>query len=328
MPKSENQKVKLLYIAKILREETDEAHPISTPELISRLGELDIKVERKTIYSDIELLRDFGMDIELIKNKTNSGYYLVSDDFELAEIKILVDMVQSSRFITKKKSRALIAKLETLTNKHSAKQLARDVYVIGRAKAENESVFYNVDDIHSAISKGKTISFMLTRYMLNKEVAYKNEGSLYTVSPYYLTWNNENYYLIAVDHKKGEIRHYRVDRMKKITINDEPRQYAELFDGFDIAEYTKSSFNMFGGESVRATIAFPNHLIDVVIDRFGKDVPVRVRDAESFLVTTDIVASGQFYGWLAGLGPGVSIVSPVDIKEKYHEYLGNLYLLS
>lgn len=328
MPKSENQKLKLLYIAKILREETDEAHPISTPELIDKLAQLDIKVERKTIYSDIEYLRDFGMDIELIKNKTNSGYYLVSDEFELAEIKLLVDMVQASRFITKKKSRDLIKKLETLTNMHSAKELSRDVYVIGRAKAENESVFYNIDDIHNAINNGKTISFVYTKYMVNKELALKNSGSIYTVSPYYLTWNNENYYLIAVDHKNGEIRHYRVDRMKQININDESRQYSNLFEGFDIAEYTKSSFNMFGGESIRTTIAFPNHLIDVAIDRFGKDVPVRVRDDESFLITADIVPSGQFYGWITGLGLGVSIVAPVDIKEKYHEYLGNLYLLS
>lgn len=328
MPKSENQKLKLLYIAKILRAETDEAHPISTPELIDKLAQLDIKVERKTIYSDIEYLRDFGMDIELIKNKTNSGYYLVSDEFELAEIKLLVDMVQASRFITKKKSRDLIKKLETLTNIHSAKELSRDVYVIGRAKAENESVFYNIDDIHNAINNGKTISFVYTKYMVNKELALKNSGSIYTVSPYYLTWNNENYYLIAVDHKNGEIRHYRVDRMKQININDESRQYSNLFEGFDIAEYTKSSFNMFGGESIRTTIAFPNHLIDVAIDRFGKDVPVRVRDDESFLITADIVPSGQFYGWITGLGPGVSIVAPVDIKEKYHEYLGNLYLLS
>lgn len=325
MPKSENQKLKLLYIAKILKEETNERHPISTSELISRLAEYDINVERKTIYSDIESLRDFGMDICLTKSKTNGGYYLIDEDFELAEIKLLVDMVQSSRFITTKKSRSLIKKLETLTNVHNAKELARDVYVIGRAKSENENVFYNVDDIHTAINANKSISFNLTRYMLNKEQEYRNEGALYTVSPYYLTWNNENYYLIAVDHKNGELRHYRVDRMKNITIKDSAREYDQLFENFDIAEYTKSNFNMFSGDMTRVSIRFPNKLLDVVIDRFGKEVSLRPYDEDNFLASMYVAASGQFYGWIAGLGQGVYIEGPADIKVAYHDYLGDLF---
>lgn len=325
MPKSENQKLKLLYIVKILKEETDENHPISTSELIRRLSEYDISVERKTIYSDIEILRDFGMEIMLSKCKTNGGYYLLSDDFELAEIKLLVDMVQASRFITSKKSRSLIKKLETLTNIHSAKELSRDVYVIGRAKSENENVFYNVDDIHTAINTDKSISFKLTRYNINKEQEYRKDGSVYTASPYYLTWNNENYYLIAVDHMSGEIRHYRVDRMKNIVINDEQRKYSSLFEKFDITNYTKSNFNMYNGEMNRVTVKFPSGLLDVVIDRFGKDVAIRSCDDKYFIATMDIAASGQFYGWLAGLGKEVSIESPVSIKEDYHNYLGELY---
>lgn len=324
MPKSENQKLKLLYIAKILKEETDENHPLKASELIRRLSEYDISVERKTIYSDIESLRDFGMEIMLTKTKNNGGYYLISDDFELAEIKLLVDMVQASRFITTKKSRSLIKKLETLTNMHSAKELSRDVYVIGRAKSENENVFYNVDDIHTAINQGNSISFKLTRYKVNKEQEYKNDGAVYTVSPYYLTWNNENYYLIAVDHKYGAIRHYRVDRMKNIEINNEPRQFGDLFKNFDIAEYTKSSFNMFNGDMTRVSIKFPMPLLDVVIDRFGKDVSIRGA-GDYFLATMDVAASGQFYGWIAGLGKGVQIESPSSIKKAYHEYLGELY---
>lgn len=325
MAKSENQKLKLLYIAKFLKEETNENHPMSTAELIERLGELDISVERKTIYTDIELLRDFGMDIEYVKSKTNGGYYLVSDDFELAEIKLFVDMVQASRFITSKKSRSLIKKLEKLTNVYNAKELSRDVYVMGRAKSENENVFYNVDDIHKAINSNHSISFKMTTYMLNKELEYKYKGKLYTVSPFYLAWNNENYYMIAVDHASGEIRHYRVDRMKQISINDEERKFQELFKSFDVAEYTKASFNMFGGESSRVTISFPNKLLDVVIDRFGKEVSLRFQDEEHFTMSADIVASGQFYGWVAGLGEEVSIVAPVEIKENYHRYLGKLY---
>ncbi len=321
MAKSENQKLKLLYIAQILKETTDVDHPITTKALIERLAELDIKAERKTIYSDMECLRQFGMDIEYLSSRSEGGYYLASREFELAELKILVDMVQSSRFLTKKKSRELIGKLESMAGRHDASQLQRAVYVGNRAKSENETVYYGVDMIHRAIQENKGISFQYFEYTVGKELQFRKGGELYLVSPYYLTWNNENYYLIGVDERLGEIRHYRVDRMKKIELLKSSRKAQELFREFDIAEYTNATFGMFGGTKTPVLLECHNSLVGVVIDRFGKEQPIRKSGEESFTVRIDVVLSSQFYGWLAGLGNRARILSPDTAAKDYANYL-------
>ncbi len=321
MAKSENQKLKLLYIAQILKETTDVDHPITTKALIERLAELDIKAERKTIYSDMECLRQFGMDIEYLSSRSEGGYYLASREFELAELKILVDMVQSSRFLTKKKSRELIGKLESMAGRHDASQLQRAVYVGNRAKSENETVYYGVDMIHRAIQENKGISFQYFEYTVGKELQFRKGGEPYLVSPYYLTWNNENYYLIGVDERLGEIRHYRVDRMKKIELLKSSRKAQELFREFDIAEYTNATFGMFGGTKTPVLLECHNSLVGVVIDRFGKEQPIRKSGEESFTVRIDVVLSSQFYGWLAGLGNRARILSPDTAAKDYANYL-------
>lgn len=321
MAKSENQKLKLLYIAQILKDDTDIDHPITTKALIERLEKLDIKAERKSIYSDMECLKQFGMDIEYLASRSDGGYYLASREFELAELKILVDMVQSSRFLTKKKSRELIKKLEGMAGRHGASQLQRTVYVGNRAKAENETVYYSVDMIHRAIQENKGISFQYYAYTIGKELQYKKGGERYLVSPYYLTWQNENYYLIGVDERLGEIRHYRVDRMKKIEIRESGRQAQELFRSFDIAEYTNAAFGMFGGTKAAVLLECHNSLAGVVIDRFGKELPIRKADGEHFTVRMDVALSSQFYGWLAGLGNRAKILSPETAVNEYKIYL-------
>lgn len=328
MAKSENQKLKLLYILRILYEESDENHPVSTKDLIEKLAAYDIKVERKTIYTDIECLLDFGIDIGFNANKRTGGYYICSRLFETAELKLLVDMVQSSRFLSTKKSRELIDKLEELTNKHAARELQRTVYVTDRAKSENETIYYSVDKIHKAIADNKTVSFQYYNYNISKEMELRGEGKLYEVSPYYLTWSNENYYLIGFDNKKSEIRHYRVDRMKRIEECDDTRCGSEAFASFNIAEYSNGVFGMYGGEKTSVTIECANELAGVVIDRFGKDISIRKNDDKTFHVSVKVVCSGQFYGWLAGLGVRAKIVSPKKVKEAYHEYIGNIYLCS
>lgn len=324
MAKSDNQKLKLLYIADILRRETDELHPVSTNTLIKKLSDLGISVERKTIYSDIEYLKDYGLDIVLVRSRTNGGYYLASDSFELPELKLLVDMVQSSRFLTKKKSEELIKKLENMTSIHNERELKRDVYVLNRVKSDNENVYYNIDDIYKAINNNNSISFLYYKYSVDKELKVKNNGNEYDVSPYYLMSNNENYYLVGVDNKTGILKHYRIDRMKKINVLDKPREYKELFKGFDIAEYSNSTFGMFGGERKKLTIKFDNELVGVVIDRFGKDINIHKADDSSFTVSLNVVTSGQFYGWLAGLSNKAHIVSPESERKLYFEYIKSL----
>lgn len=321
MPKSENQKLKLLYIIRILTEETDEKTPISTKDLIARLSEYNIAAERKTIYTDIECLRDFGYDIGFDGNRTKGGYYLASRDFELAELKMLVDMVQASRFLSVKRSRELIKKIEQLAGKREASELQRSVYVANRAKAVNEGVFYAVDCIHRAIAGNKSISFHYLEFTVSSQWQLRRGGKRYEVSPWFLTWNQENYYLIAFDEERQEVRHYRVDRMKDLEINERDRQGREHFKNFDIAAYSKVAFNMYGGEERRLKLVFVNALANVVVDRFGKDVTIRKEDEEHFSVSVNVAVSPQFYGWLAGFGAKAKIVSPKEAAESYREFL-------
>lgn len=321
MPKSENQKLKLLYIIRILTEETDEKTPISTKDLIARLSEYNIAAERKTIYTDMECLRDFGYDIGFDGNRTKGGYYLASRDFELAELKMLVDMVQASRFLSVKRSRELIKKIEQLAGKREASELQRSVYVANRAKAVNEGVFYAVDCIHRAIAGNKSISFHYLEFTVSSQWQLRRGGKRYEVSPWFLTWNQENYYLIAFDEERQEVRHYRVDRMKDLEINECDRQGREHFKNFDIAAYSKVAFNMYGGEEKRLKLVFVNALANVVVDRFGKDVTIRKEDEEHFSVSVNVAVSPQFYGWLAGFGAKAKIVSPKEAAESYREFL-------
>ncbi len=326
MAKSEGQKAKLLYLLKILTEETDEFHPLSTKDLIERLARLDIKAERKTIYSDISTLQDFGLDILYSGTHQAGGYYLASRDFELAELKMLVDMVQSSRFLSERKSKELIRKLESLTGKYEAASLKRTVYVSKRAKSQNESVFYAVDAIHRAIGEDRAVDFQYQIYTPSQDQELKSGGKTYHVSPYYLTWNNENYYMIGYDETRGEIRNYRVDRMKGIRESERKRQGREAFEGFDIESYSAVSFNMFSGTAKRIKLLCDNELAGVIIDRFGKDISLHKAGEMKFEVNVDVAASPQFYGWLAGLGRRARIVAPASEVQNYQQYLQEILL--
>ena len=240
MPKSSNQKLKLLYLMKTFQEKTDEQHALSVPELIAELGRYDISAERKSIYDDLEALKLFGLDIESARGRT-TGYYLASKNFELPELKLLVDSVQSSKFITLKKSMALIKKIESLCSVWEGQSLQRQVYVANRIKTMNESIYYNVDKIHTGIADNRKISFMYFEYAVTKEKVYRRGGGRYVVSPYALTWDDENYYMIAYDSDAGLIKHYRVDKMTDIAVTDEKRDGSEHFQNLDIAVYSKKA---------------------------------------------------------------------------------------
>lgn len=325
MPKSSNQKLKLLYIIKILSEQTDEQHYMGAGQLIEELAKYDIRAERKSIYDDINQLIDFGYDIVLVKSRINGGYYLASREFELAELKLLVEVVQSSRFITLKKSKELIGKLEKMASKADAKQLQRQVYVANRVKTANESIYYIVDDIHKAIQNNAQITFQYLEWNLQKQLVPRKAGKCYQVSPWALTCKDENYYLIAHDKEENKIKHFRVDKMGNIRVlEEEKREGVDLFECFDIADYANKTFGMFGGAEEMVTLQFHNSLIGVVMDRFGKEVSVRKREEDTFSVRVKVAVSGQFFGWLTGLGEKVKIIAPEDTVRQYREYIENI----
>lgn len=320
MPRSEKQKLKLLYIIRFLLEQTDEEHSVTTQEIISYLATYDISAERKSIYMDIDLLIDFGLDIIKVKERSG-GYYLASRQFELAELKLLVDAVQASKFITSKKSGELIGKLETLCSRAQARQLHRQVVVTNRNKAVNEGIYYNVDMIYNAIAENSKIRFQYFEWNVNKEMKLRRDGKFYEVSPWQLSWDDENYYLIAHDSRSREIRHYRVDKMIKIGLLSVPREGKSQFEDFDIARYSKKMFGMFAGEEKTVTLRCDRSLTSVMIDRFGKDVAMRNLDETHIRVRMDVAVSRQFFGWVTGLGAAVQIEAPESVVRAYKEYV-------
>lgn len=324
LAKSANQKLKLLYIIKILSEKTDEEHSISTQNLIAELEKYEISAERKSIYDDIQQLQQFGYDIVSSKSKNAGGYYLASREFELPELKLLVDAVQSSKFITIRKSKELIKKLESFASVYEGKQLQRQVFVSNRVKTENEKIYYNVDEIHRGIQLNRKISFQYFEWNIEKKMQFRKEGERYQVSPWALIWRDENYYLVAFDEKDSKIKHYRVDKMNEISQEEKEREGLEHFEQFNIAEYANKTFGMYGGREEIVTLQFSNALVGVVLDRFGKDIDIRKRDESHFSVRVKVALSGQFYGWITGIGPEAKIIAPVGVVEEYKKYLEDI----
>ena len=322
MPSSPNQKMKLLYLMKILLERSDEEHPLTIQALLQALAEYDIRAERKSIYSDLELLRQYGLDIEMRQRKT-FGYYVASRQFELPELKLLVDAVQSSRFITQKKSGELIGKLSSLTSRHHAKQLRRQVFSAERPKAINESVYYSIDTIHLAIQDGFKINFQYFDYDLSKARAYRRDGAQYTLTPLALCWNDDNYYLVCYNAKYEDFNHYRVDRMSNVCLSGEK---ADKIDRgrFNVAAHMKRVFGMFGGERVRAKLRFDESLINTVLDRFGIDAPLRKVDG-GFEITVEISESPVFLSWMMQFGHRAEIIAPDSLREAMGRLVSELY---
>lgn len=305
---------------RVFLEQTDEEHPMSVKELITYLNNLGISAERKTVYDDIETLRNFGMDI-LNRREKPAGFYLASREFELPELKLLVDAVQSSRFITSRKSRQLIGKLESLASVYEARQLRRQVFVENRIRTMNESVYYSIDEIQRALNEDRQISFQYCEWTVEKELRLKKNGERYLVSPWGLVWQNENYYLVAYDEKCEKVKHYRVDKILQIQIENQPRDGKEIFKNYDTGELTSRTFGMFGGREETICLEAHNRLVGVVLDRFGRDIMIHRKDSEHFKTLIRVNVSGQFFGWIASLGPDAVIASPEEVREEYREFL-------
>ena len=324
MAKGANQKQKLLVLAKLFSEQTDEEHGLTLAEIADMLAARDINADRKTLYQDFEELRRFGLDIVSDHVGHNTYYALASREFELPELKLLVESVQAAKFITDRKSRELIHKLEGLVSVHQAHELHRQVIIAGRVKTMNESIYYNIDKLHTAINADAQIRFQYSQWTVNKEMALRRGGKWYEVSPWFLTWDDENYYLVAYDAADGLVKHYRVDKMQRIKITDVPREGRERVEDFDIARYAKSVFGMFGGEETAVTLEGENGMVGVVIDRFGKDIPIVPVDENHFEASVNVVVSSQFFGWIMALGGGVRITGPGPVVKRMRDEVRKL----
>ena len=319
--KLSHQKLKMMYLAKILMEQTDEEHTITVPKMISELSKLGISAERKSIYDDLEYLRLFGLDICSNKTRT-TNYYIASRDFELPELKLLVDSVQSSKFITHRKSMELISKIERLTSRENAKKLQRQVFITNRVKTVNEQIYYNVDIIHEAIAANKQITFKYFNLDVNKKKIYRKDGGLYTESPVALTWDDENYYLITYKEKYDNYTHYRVDKMETIELTEDDRVLSSK--PFDLSVYSKTMFQMFGGEETDVSVEFDNSLVGVVFDRFGSDIPIDKKDDNRFICRVKVAVSPHFLSWIMSFGKKAKIISPDYVLEEMYQLATDL----
>ncbi len=318
--KNTNQRLKILYLYKIFMEMTDEEHCITMPEIIKQLELYGITAGRKALYEDIEALRAFGLDIVYFKGQV-SGYYIAGRDFELPELKLLADAVCSSRFLTEKKSNELLKKIEKLASVHEAKQIHRQVYITNRVKSMNERIYINVDAIHRAITEGKQISFKYFDYNIGKKKKYRD--GLRVCSPYALSWDDERYYLIAYYEKYNGISNFRVDRMEGIEILDEA--IVPKPEDLNIAEYINSTFSMFSGKLQEVKLRFKNDLVNIVFDRFGKDIFIVPDGGEHFVVRVNVRAEQTFLAWLFMFGTNVEILAPFELREQYKKQLAAVF---
>nr|WP_303182621.1 WYL domain-containing protein [Lachnoclostridium phocaeense] len=324
MPRGQNQKLKLYYLAKIMLEKTDDDHYLTMPEILEALRSYEVTADRKSIYTDLKDLEHLGIEVEGESWGRSYRYHVVGRQFEMPELKLLVDAIQSSRFITAKKSNELIRKLESLVSEYEARELQRQVYVSGRIKTMNESIYYTVDAIYSAIASNRKILFQYFQWNAKKEMELRHGGAVYKISPWGLAWDNENYYLVGYDSEADMIKHYRVDKMLRIRMSDEEREGRERFRGLDMAAYTKKSFGMFGGREEQVKLLVHNRLAGVIIDRFGKDIMMIPADEEHFTVHVDVAVSGQFISWVFSLGDGVKILGPEPVVEQIHREIRRL----
>ena len=324
MSRSANQKLKLLYLSKILKEKTDDEHYLTMPEIIAALAAYGIEANRKSIYTDMDALEQYGMDIIKTRIGPQTYYHCGDRDFEIAELKFLVDVIQASKFISEKKTRELIKKLETNLSTYDASLLDREVIVTGRVKNMNESVYYSIDSIHNAMNTDKCIQFRYFSWNIKGKEEFRRDGEFYKVSPWALHFDDEKYYLVAYDMDRKEMRHYRVDKMRDVSVTNDKRKGITEFKKQNKAKYTQQHFRMYGGEVETVTLKCRNDMANVIVDQFGTDIMMIPLDDGCFKVNVEVAVSDQFFGWVVGIGGFVTIEAPENVKKKMNDLLKSL----
>ena len=311
-------KIRILYLMDILNRFSDEEHPLTTNQIVRKLSELyGIPVHRTTVPKDVSILQEYGMDI-VVSHSTQTKYFVGKRMFEEPEIKLLIDAVNASRFITEKKSRQLIAKLKSLTSIYRAESLRGNMVIADHMKPANEKVYYIADAITDAVSEERQIAFQYYEYSGTKKKVLKNGGEIYQISPYGLVWSRDYYYVVGYSRKHKKVVSFRVDRIAS-TPEILPESADPQPEDFELARYAKEVFNMFDGERVTVELRCDNSLMKTIIDRFGEDVDVRPWDESSFLLRANISASPTFYGWVFGFGGKIRIMGPERVAEEYRK---------
>lgn len=317
---SESQKLKLLYLMKMLYERTDEKHGLTCPQIIEGLAECGIEAERKSVYRDLDALRDFGLAVVKLPTRPVS-YALANRTFSAAELMLLIDAVQSSRFLTQRMANRLSAGLSSLGSMHQAAALSKNVHVEGRIKMQNESVFHHVDTLHEAIRRRRKVAFRYVKHDVNKRPTPQHDGRTYRETPVHLIYSEGCYYLIAYNEKHDSFPSYRVDRMQGLRITDEPAARNKRVATFDANAYSARTFSMFGGKTTPVTLLVDESVMSAIIDRFGKDVESAPVDATRARVHATVTASPVFFGWLAQFGTAVRLEAPTSLAQEYAGYL-------
>lgn len=315
MPHVGGQKYKIINEYQILMNESDEHHQINAIEMTRRLEARGIPAERKTVYKDMATLMEAGVDVV----KGDKGYYIGSRVFELAELKLLVDAVGASKFISQKKTKELVEKITTLASMDEATQLTRQVVVPEKRSTGNEKIFYSIDVIYQCLDNNKKMSFKYQDWTLTKEMKPRHGGKIYVVSPAFLLRNDENYYLVAYDDDSQQIRHYRVDKIISAEMLDEERSGDKQRGALNPHEYAKQHISMFAGDERVVTIRFDKRLIGVVLDKFGADIDIRAEGDDLVRARISVAVSPQLYGWLTGIG--ATICFPEEEERKFKNYI-------
>ena len=318
MAESYDKKSRILYVLKLLWEESDELHPVSAASLSKKLETYGIKCERRSIFHCFDMLEEFGFDII----RTNKGTYLGNRFLELPELKLLVDAVQSSKFITSKKSSELIDRLSGLSSIYDKKLLKNQVYVSGRVKTMNESIYYNIDAVSEAIADNLQITFQYLDWSPDKKMIPRHDGKLYEISPWCLVWERERYYMIGYDAAFAMMKHYRVDKMRRIVTIDKKREGKSVYKSMDMSAYTIENFGMYAGRRQTVNLTADKNMAGVIIDRFGTGVWMHEAENGELSVSVEVSVSPQFFGWITAMGGKVRIAGPNDVKAEYYELLG------
>lgn len=318
--KSASNKDRLISLLRLLYDNTDQSNPLTANEIVKYLADQGMSVNRRTVMSDIETLTESGIDIITVRS-TQNRYFWGERQFQLPELKLLIDAVASSKFITEKKSTELIKKLTALTSKGQAAELNRHLYTANRIKPDNEAIYYIVDELNTAISKRRKVQFKYLEYTADKKKVFRKHGELYEISPFALLWNEDHYYFIGYSDKHEKIVKFRVDRMYKPKVTE--AKAMPVLPDFDIADYSKKVFEMYDGEETTVELQCDNSLMKVIIDRFGEDVNTKPLSDEVFLARLSVSASPTFYGWVFQFAGLMKIVSPEAVKDRYAEMLEN-----